>query len=82
MGPTVTRLVRDPLSVNTSTTDYIFTIQSFKSFKKHPLIFPGSESFNMDDKNIEFLPTIVNQEIESFGSIIESWLHYILTIFY
>ena len=36
----------------------------------------------MDDKNIEFLPTIVNQEIESFSAIIESWLHNILTIFY
>ena len=43
---------------------------------------PGSESFNMDSEEFRILPTIIEEEIGGIGSIIESWLHNILTMFY
>jgi hypothetical protein len=42
----------------------------------------GSETFNMDVDEVRILPDLVNDEIVGIGSLIESWLQNILTIFY
>ena len=42
----------------------------------------GSETFNMDVDEVRILPDLVNDEIVGIGTLIESWLHNILTIFY